>query len=119
MPEKDESENKSKVTWLDKVLLKIWPSLEMRRLAKRMKINNIIFDRLHDIFNKTEKIDIFPARGNERGFIIVLERQTALFFYQNGDHFEYDGFEMGKYVRGDVTIFDHLRNRDLSPYPEE
>ncbi len=119
MPKNDKPQNKTEITWLDKALLKIWPDLEMRRLAKRMKIGNVVFDKLHDIFHKTETIDIFPFAGNSRGFILVLDRQTAFFFYQNGDHFEYDGFEMGEYVKGDVTIFDELRDKDLSPYPEE
>jgi len=117
MPNNEKPQNK--ITWLDKILLKFWPDQEMRRLAKRMKINQVVFEDLHEIFHKTETIDIFPVAGNSRGFILVLDRQTAIFFYQDGDHFSYDGFEMGQYVKGDVTIFDDLKSRDLNPYPLE
>lgn len=107
------------INWLDKLLLKTWPKFEMRRMAKRMVIDNVIFDKLHEVFDKVERVDIFPSGGNKRGFILVLDRQTALFFYQDGDHFEYDGFEMGEYNKGEVTIFDSLKSKNLSPYPEE
>jgi hypothetical protein len=115
----EENDNHNQITWLDKLLLKFWPKLEMRRLAKQMKIDKVVFDKLHEVFSGIKTIDLFPVCGNERGFILVLDRQTALFFYQDGDHFKYDGFEMGKYVKGEVTIFDDLAKRDLSPYPEE
>ncbi len=109
----------NQITWLDKMLLKFWPKRTMHRLAKKMKVGNIVFDKLHDVFSKTETIDIFPAAGNQRGFIMVFDHETAIFFYQDGDHFAYDGFEMGEYVKGDVTIFDNLKNKDLNPYPPE
>jgi hypothetical protein len=28
----------------------------------------------------------------------------------DGDHFVYDGFEVGKYDKGDITIFDDIKN---------
>lgn len=115
----DKQPIKNKITWLDKILLKFWPNHEMRRLAQKMKINQVVFEKLHEIFYKTQTIDLFPVAGNSRGFILVLDRQTAIFFYQDGDHFSYDGFEMGKYAKGDVTIFDDFKNKDLSPYPPE
>ena len=49
-----------------------------------------------------------------RGFILVMDRKTALFFYQQGDHFSYDGFEMGQYNKGEVTVVDTLKK--ISPY---
>lgn len=107
-----------KISRLDKLLIKIWPRLEMRRMAKKLEIKNVIFDKLHEIFSQAESIDIFPYTGNQRGFILVLNRQTALFFDQDGDHFQYDGFEMGEYNKGEVTIFDCLNKDRLSPYPE-
>lgn len=115
----DKQPIKNKITRLDKILLKFWPNREMHRLARRMKINQAVFEKLHEIFHKTQTIDIFPIAGNSRGFILVLDRQTAIFFYQDGDHFSYDGFEMGEYGKGDVTIFDNLKNKELSPYPPE
>lgn len=103
----------SKITWLDKFLLKFWPSLEMKRMAKTMKIDNIIFDKLHEVFANTKRIDLFPLNPEMgRGFMLVLNKQTALYFYQDGNHFIYDGFEMGEYNEGEVTIFDHLYRKN-------
>lgn len=117
MKNKDKQPNK--IFWLDKLLLKFWPKLEMRRMAKKMAIDNLVFDKLHEVFSGVRTVDLFPYRGNSRGFILVLDRQTALFFNQNGGQFVYDGWEMGEYVKGDVTIFDGLAGKDLSPYPDE
>ena len=108
----DKTKQPDKIFWWDKLLLKFWPDLEMRRLAKRMAIDNPVFDKLHEVLNSVKAIDIFPYSGNSRGFILVLDRQTALFFNQDGDHFEYDGFEMGEYNKGEVTIFDNMPHKN-------
>ncbi len=101
------------LSWWKQLLFKFCPKMIFKVMAKKMKIDNTAFDKLHDVFSKTEKIDIFSNMDNERGFILVLNRQTALYFYQNGNHFKYDGFEIGEYDKGDVTIFDHLKkNKD-------
>ncbi|MFH1990390.1 MAG: hypothetical protein ABIJ19_00855, partial [Patescibacteria group bacterium] len=55
------------------------------------------------------RIDILPSESGLRGFVVVLDRKTAIYFYQDGDHFVYDGFEMGRYDKGDVTIFDNTK----------
>ncbi len=102
--------NKMTVNWFDKFLLKHWPNIAMRHLANKMDIQNVVFDKLHEAFDGSDRIDIFPTHGT-RGFILILDRETALYFYQEGDHFKYDGFEMGPYEKGDVTIFDHLNNK--------
>ncbi len=91
-----------------KFFLKFWPRLGMLYLSKKIGIKKPIFGKAHELFSKSERIDIFPA-ATPRGFIIVLDRETALYFYQDGDHFVYDGFEMGEYEKGDVTIFDSLK----------
>lgn len=78
-------------------------------LAKKMGVKNVIFDKLHDLFSKAKRIDFFPCQSDSRGFIIILDRETALFFNQDGDHFVYDGYEMGEYEKGDVGIFDNLK----------
>lgn len=98
-----------KFDWFTKLLLKFWPTLAMRRLAKDMGIENLIFDKAHEVFSEIQHIDLLPLRGGHRGFMIILDRKTALYFYQDGNHFKYDGYEMGEYDRGDVTIFDNLR----------
>lgn len=81
----------------------------MRLLAKNQGIKNVVFKKIHEIFKNSQRIDIFPTVGNQRGFIIIIDQETAIYFYQNGDHFEYDGFEMGEYEKGEVTIFDDFR----------
>lgn len=98
------------LSWWQKMLMKFWPSMSMRFWAKKMKIKNVVFDKLHEVFSESKTIDLFPLNSTEcgRGFILVLDRETALYFYQDGDHFKYDGFEMGPYEAGDVTIFDNL-----------
>lgn len=98
---------KIKINWFTKALLKFWPNLAIKLLARKQGIKNSPFDKLHDIFSKTERIDVFPCQTGSRGFKIVFNRQTALYFNQDGDHFVYDGFEVGKYEKGDVTIFDN------------
>ena len=101
----DQIDDEKQLSWFVKTLLKLWPRLGMLYLSKNIGIRNPIFDKAQEIFGQSERIDIFPAAA-PRGFVIVIDRQTALYFYQDGDHFVYDGFEMGEYEKGDVTIFD-------------
>lgn len=103
------------ISFLNRFLLRLWPSLAMRLFAKEIGIRNVVFDKAHELFTRVNRIDFFPSHG-DRGFILVIDRKTALFFYQDGDHFEYDGFEMGEYAKGDVTILDGIQAR-TSPYP--
>lgn len=98
-----------KVNWLTKLMLKFWPSLVMKRFAKKLGIKDPVFDRIHQSFSKVNRVDLIPFEPGQRGFMIILDQKTALYFYQDGDHFVYDGFEMGEYEKGDVTIFDNLK----------
>ena len=107
-----ENLKKSKMPWYNKLLFRFWPTMAFKLIAKDIKIENVVFDKLHDIFGQTKRIDIFPSISDSRGFILVLDRETALYFYQDGDHFIYDGFEMGEYEKGKVTVFDHLRRNN-------
>ncbi|MBI2607602.1 MAG: hypothetical protein HYW51_02135 [Candidatus Doudnabacteria bacterium] len=101
---------------LTKLLLKLDPIRGTKRFNKRSGVRNDVFDKAHELFSKIERIDIFPLGGGLRGFVLVLDQNTALFFYQDGDYFKYDGFEMGKYAKGKVTIFDDLPDNLPSPY---
>jgi len=103
-----------KISWHRKLLLKFWPRAAFKLFAKELGIANPVFDKAHDIFSCAERIDLQPVAGGQRGFILILDSKTALYFYQDGDHFKYDGFEMGKYKKGDVTIFDNIREKTLS-----
>ena len=87
----------------------------MRLFANNIGIKNIIFDKVHEALFNTERIDFFPNVGG-RGLVIVIDRKTALFFYQKDNHFVYDGYEIGPYNKGDVRIFDEITKK-LSIYP--
>jgi len=101
-----------KVNWFTKILLRLWPKLMMKRFAQKLGIKNPVFDQLHEVFSKVSRIDFIPftpSQSGSRGFMIILDQKTALYFYQDGDHFVYDGFEMGEYDKGEVTVFDSLK----------
>ncbi len=98
----------SHISWYKKLLIKFWPKMAFRVFAKEMGISNPVFDKASEVFGRAERIDIHPLSGPSRGFVIILDLKTALFFYQDGDHFVYDGFEIGEYEKGDVTIFDKI-----------
>lgn len=90
-------------------MMKFWPSLAVARLSKKMGVGHTSFSKIHDVFSQVRRVDIFPLKLGYRGFMIVLDKKTALYFNQDHDHFVYNGFEMGKYEKGDVTIFDGLK----------
>lgn len=99
-----------KINWLIKGLLKFWPSLAMRFFARKSGVNWTLVNDLHTKFGRVERVDIIPTASG-RGFILILDKKLSLHFYQDHDHFAYDGFEMGEYEGGDVTIFDSLNKR--------
>lgn len=100
------------ISWYRKLLLKFWPGMAFKLFAKELGIANPVFDKAHDVFSNAERIDLYPAAGAGRGFIVVMDLKTALYFYQDGDHFKYDGFEMGEYDKGDVTILDNIYEKN-------
>lgn len=97
-----------KISWYTRLLLKLWPRAAIAFLARQQGIEDSPFGPLHDIFSGVGRVDIVPYQSGSRGFMIILNRHTALYFNQDSDHFTYDGFEVGKYDGGDVTIFDKL-----------
>lgn len=100
-----------KINWFIKLSLKFWPNITMKYMAKEIGIKNPIFRQLHQTLFRVKRVDIFPfspKQSGHRGFMIVLDRKTALYFYQDGGHFIYDGYEMGEYEKGDVAVFDGL-----------
>lgn len=99
---------------LNRFLFKRWPSMAMRLFAKEIGIKNVVFHKAHELFYGVDRVDFFPSHG-DRGFVLVVDRKTALFFFQDGDHFEYDGFEMGEYTKGDVTVLDGIQEK-TTPY---
>lgn len=99
----------SGVDFWTRVLLFVVPMRGMKRLSRGMGIDTRVADKAHALFDGAQTIDIVPSRSNSRGFQLIIDRHTALYFYQDGDHFAYDGFEMGEYDKGQVTIFDSLQ----------
>ena len=99
----------AKIPWQTRFLLKFWPSAGMKRLAEDFGMSSELSAPAHKLFEKVSKVDIIPSTSGQRGFILVLDRTTALYFYQDGDHFAYDGFEVGDYDKGDITIFDNKK----------
>lgn len=101
---------RAKVSWLTKVLLGISLSWGMSRLARELSLPGIeTSKKAHALFQKVGRVDFIPSRSSMRGFQIILDGLLSLYFSQEGDHFVYDGFEMGPYDEGDVTILDKLR----------
>ena len=101
--------NKVKINWLTKWLLKFWPSLAMRFLSRKSGTSWALTNKLHRVLGQVNRVDITPTVGG-RGFVIILDSKISLHFYQDHDHFAYDGFEVGEYEGGDVTIFDNINN---------
>lgn len=100
---------KSGVSWWTRLLLRVWPRKGIVRLTREFGMDPAPMERAHRLFSRVRRIDVFPSRSGERGFQIVLDQSTALYFHQVGDHFEFDGPETGKYEKGDVTLFDSVR----------
>lgn len=68
-------------------------------------------EKFHSILSQSQRIDIFPAKGVGRGFTILIDQKTALYFNQDGDKFVYNGWAAGEYKeKGKVTIFDNLKD---------
>lgn len=99
----------SGIDFWTRILLKVSPFRGMKRLSRKMGVNPDIADKAQELFADTKRIDIVPLGAGSRGFQIIIDSSTSLYFYQDGDHFIYDGYEMGKYDKGDVTIFDDLK----------
>ena len=97
---------KDGVSWFTRFLLRFWPMWGLARLARELGFNSKHMEKANDLFFDVKKVDIVPFEPGQRGFKIILDRKTALYFYQDGDHFKYDGSEVGEYEKGDVTVFD-------------
>lgn len=100
------------VSFWTRFLLRISMTRGVRSLSKKLGLDYDIADKAHDLFENIKKIDVVPLKSSQRGFQLILNRSTALYFYQEDDHFKYDGFEIGEYDKvGNVTIFDNLKDK--------
>ena len=101
---------KIKINWFTKFLMKYFPNLFMRKMAREMNIDYQKIDLAMNLFSDAKRIDIKILNEGGRGFIIIIDQKLSLHFYQNGDTFYYDGHEIGEYERGDVTVFDKIKD---------
>src|ERR1700679_3939758 len=100
---------KTKVSWVTRALLAVAVPWGLGRLARELGGSGVeMSKKAHSFFEGTGRVDVAPLRSELRGFQIVIDNMLSLYFIQDGDHFAYDGFEMGLYEDGDVTIFDPL-----------
>lgn len=98
-----------KLNWFTKLLMHFAPKTFMRYAASKQGVKYKDIDYTARLFGKAKRIDIFPLpSSNGRGFVIILDNQLSLHFYQDGNHFYYDGYEIGEYENGDITVFDNL-----------
>lgn len=71
-------------------------------------------ERIHAVLDRSRRVDLEPTSGPGRGFRLIVDRRLALYFRQEGDGFDYDGYEVGEYDKGDVTILDGIGPEDGS-----
>ena len=98
-----------KLNWYTKYLLRFNPQTLFQNAARENNIDDKKIDSANALFMDAKRIDIQPLSNKMgRGFIITINNGLSLWFYQNGDTFKYDGFEIGPYNDGDVTVFDEI-----------
>ncbi len=99
-----------KINWFTKILMRFVPKTFLRYAAEKQGIESQKIDYAMKLFGENSRVDIHPLPNRSgRGFIIILDNKLSLYFYQDGDHFYYDGCEIGEYEKGDVTIFDKIQ----------
>lgn len=87
-------------------LLKYFPKQFFKKTAKEYGIDSENINSAMSLFGPANRIDVQPFDPGSRGFTITLNNNFKLWFVQDGDTFTFDGYEMGKYGNGDVTVFD-------------
>lgn len=101
--------NRLNIPWHQKLLMKISPRLFIKMSANDLGLDYKKVDLAFKLF-KDSKIHIQPLSGVAgRGFIVFIDNKLSLWFNQDGDCFKYDGFEMGEYDDGEVTVFDGIK----------
>ena len=96
--------------WHQRLLMRFFPKVFLKTHAEKLNIGGDKLELAYKLFDGCKRIDIQPLAGTGgRGFIICLDNKLTLWFYQDGDHFKFDGIEMGEYGNGEVTVFDALK----------
>jgi hypothetical protein len=102
---------KIKISWYHRLAMKFSPKLFLKWSAREMGLDEKKIDLAYKLFDDSS-VHIEPLSGGARGFIVTLDNKLNLWFYQDGDHFKFDGIEMGEYGSGDVTVFDNLKKNN-------
>ena len=98
-----------KFPWYKKFLMRFFPKTFLKISADDLGLEGRKIDLAYKLFDDA-KVHIEPLSGESRGFIITLDGKLSLWFLQDGNHFKFDGIEMGEYDDGEVTVFDELNN---------
>ncbi len=105
--EEFEEFEKFKPAWYVRLLMRFAPKIFLRFAARKQGLDDRKVKYATKLFESANRIDITPLPSrNGRGFIICLDNKLSIFFYQENDHFYFDGLEIGEYENGDVTVFD-------------
>jgi len=106
------------ISWLDKLWLTLFPDSFLKSAIKKQGLDSRKLDWAVWLLGGSKRIDLSRTAGPGRGFILTLDNKLSLFFYQDGDHFSFDGYEIGDYENGQVTIFDSIKNPKDKEYKE-
>ena len=93
---------------IDKILMRIWPTGFIKYVAWRKGCSPSLVRYANLLFEEAS-VDMVPTKTGGRGFQIILNNKLSLYFYQDGKHFKYDGWEVGEYEDGDIAVFDSQR----------
>jgi len=100
-----EKNEEFKIPWYVKLMMKFTPNLFGRFSSGKYSVDYKDVKRAYKLFGD-KKIHIEPLGSGSRGFIIYLDNKLSLWFYQDGKNFVFDGYEMGEYEDGEVTVLD-------------
>ena len=99
-----------KINRLTKLFIKLFPRTFLKQAARQQNINPQKLNYAEKLFRDCRRIDIEPLGDSSRGFILFLDNKLSLWFYQDGEHFIFNGYEIGEYDDCEVTVFDNLNN---------
>jgi len=100
--------------FLQNLFLKFFPRTFFCLESKKHGVDKRL-EACKKLFDGSQRIDFFSLNDTQRGFMIVIDTKFSLWFYQDGDHFIFDGWEMGEYNNGEVVVLDSCRNQ-TSPF---
>jgi hypothetical protein len=99
-----------RLNWFIKFLARFSPKSLFKLAARDNKLDYAKVESAEKLFRDAKRIDFQPSGGaNGRSLIMYIDKKLSLHFYQDGNTFTYDGFEMGPYDDGDVTVFDKMK----------